>query len=196
MRYELGINIRRVFNGVLFCCLFVVADNSIADDVDIYGTSGGSGISPNIMLMLGTSDSMSCEVALPPVSGVIPIDTCAYTGHGKQKITQMQSALRNVISGLNGGLSVGMSRFTHPGGSILYPVSMLSRDVGDGTASFEYSSVYPVIHPHDDAWLHIPRSEFILDDASVARDGSGRAQDPVIAWSDEPYVDIANPDVI
>ncbi|MBL4868757.1 MAG: hypothetical protein JKY67_20530, partial [Pseudomonadales bacterium] len=181
MKSRLRINKRRIIHSVSVWCLCVVAGTSIADDIDIYGTSGGTGISPNIMLLLSTSNSMSCGLTETLTSA------CAYTQHEDQKITKMQTALTSLISGLDGGVSVGLSRYTHPGGAIIYPISMLSSDVGDGSSNYEYSSVYPVIHPNDDAWLR--GGVITLDDATFARE-AGTAD-----WLDRPYVDIADPDL-
>ena len=81
-----------------------------ADDTDIYLTTGAatSGVQANVLFVLDTSGSMKEK-----------------DGTGVSRLDRMKEALHEILD-LANNVNVGLMRFHHRGGPVLYPVANIN----------------------------------------------------------------------
>jgi len=101
---------------ILFLSSFIYTlciGNVVADDIEIYvGTNEQNANQANVLLMVDTSGSMDTQVS----------------GTSETRMQQTKRALKEILTQLPDNTNVGLGRYNDPGGSILYPVSRLSKD--------------------------------------------------------------------
>ena len=86
-----------------------------ADDTEIFFAQAGSAATrPNVLFIIDTSNSMS-----RPVAG------------GRDRLDEVKAAFFELLDEL-ANVSVGLMRFTNPGGPVLYPVSFIDDDENAG----------------------------------------------------------------
>ena len=83
-----------------------------ADDTEIFFGGTVAGVQPNVLFILDTSGSMRNTVA----------------GTGKTRLENMQDAMEQLLTRLN-GVNVGLMRFSNPGGPVLYAVSDIDANL-------------------------------------------------------------------
>lgn len=94
----------------IFPILFSVLSFSHADDIEIYQTSNTDKARNNVLMLLDSSGSLRTVV------------------NGRTLKEQLDESLINLLTELPDDSYVGIGRYNHPGGSLLYPISRLGDE--------------------------------------------------------------------
>ncbi len=131
---------------------------SQADDTDIFFNDGGLGsssLTPNLLLILDTSASMTNPIedddnANPP-----------------SRISVLREAVKDIIAGVP-NINVGLMRFTGgEGGPVLFPITAIDAPVGDLPSEFDGASSAVINDPLNDAVQELKENAVRLNDAAL-----------------------------
>lgn len=102
-----------------FIYSFLSCQSAVADDIEVFfgGASTSSESNPNILFIFDTSGSMSRSQSFTEVD-----ESGNSVTVSQSRIGILQDVMSDVVSSLS-GVNLGLSRFSVPGGPILYPVT-------------------------------------------------------------------------